>query len=244
MGIIKLMRTKAAYALVLREIRWYRDECAHVMKVGLPMGLQGGILTLGMLVLQGTLNSFGSTVMAGFTIGTRFDMMFLMPPHAFQQAHIVHVGQNIGAKNLDRVNKSVKYGAVAAFIYGMLLIPFVYFCGPFFLRIFSDSDAVIAEGMKMLKTIAPFYWTNAMMNAFSSTYRGAGYTLQGFAISLFTCFFGRIVVGLLVVRLTGDVAGIYYGIAADFVLAMILNFLYGAFGSWRKKVMRGVVFDA
>ena len=62
-------------------------------------------------------------------------------------------------------------------------------------------------------------------------------TLQAFAISVCTCFFGRIVIGLLLTHLTGEVTGLYYGIAADFILATVLGYLYGMHGSWRKKVM-------
>ncbi|NTV90244.1 MAG: hypothetical protein HGA22_07790, partial [Clostridiales bacterium] len=156
------------------------------------------------------------------------------PVPALGTAVLTFVGQNVGAGNSGRVTKGIKAGLVMDVAYALLLIPVLLLGGRYFLGVFTNDQAVVEAGYKMLFTLAPFYWMMAIQNLLSNAFKGAGCATISVVISIFTCFFGRIVIGSILIWLLKDVVAVYYGIVSDFFLAMALNIIVFKVGKWRK----------
>lgn len=123
-----------------------------VLKIGLPIGLLNSVTALGGLIIQKTINSFGSETIAGYSIGWRLVSIILNQVGLIEPAVSIFVGQNYGAKNFDRIKKGARTGLLLGFlialvsciplcIFGKSLVPLFYI---------SSSDVVISSAYQFL----------------------------------------------------------------------------------------------
>lgn len=105
---ICLMKTNASYRLELHKLHIYKDKFFGMMRVGLPAGMQGAVFSISNVLIQSSINSFGSTVMAGSTAAANIEGFVYTAMNAFYQTALSFTGQNMGAKKYDRVAKILR----------------------------------------------------------------------------------------------------------------------------------------
>ena len=99
----------------VKRIKLHPDLLARIFRIGLPAGLQSVFYSLSNMVIQSSVNSFGTNVMAGWTVYGKVDGLFWMMMNAFGIAITAFVGQNYGARQYARVKKSVRVWLAIAF---------------------------------------------------------------------------------------------------------------------------------
>ena len=179
-----LMREDGVLHLDVRKIKINKRALKEVLRVGLPAGLQGIVFSLSNMVIQSTINSFGSTVMAGSAAAANIEGFVYVSMNAFHQAAVTFCSQNYGANKLDRVDKSLAYSEFLVVLVGVLLGGTAFLFGRSLLSIYSTDAAVIDAGMRRMSCVCLAYALCGMMDVFVGGLRGIGYSVMPMIVSL------------------------------------------------------------
>lgn len=184
--LLQLLRSKTEYQLRLREIGFHWNSLKNIVRFGLPSGIQNSVIALANLVVQTNINSFGQYAMAGCGSYAKVEGFAFLPITCFAQALATFVGQNLGAKNYDRVKKGVRFGILCSISMAELIGIAFWLAAPVLIGLFSDSPEVIAYGVRQAKVEALFYCMLALAHCIAGIMRGAGkatvpmFTMLGF----------------------------------------------------------------
>ena len=175
--MIRLMGTQEAYRVELRKIRFHKDILKNVVRIGLPAGLQSVMYSFSNILIQASINSFGTTAIAAWAAIGKIDGFIWMVMNAFGIAVTTFAGQNFGAQKFDRMHRSVRVCLAMAFIATILLEVIFLAGGEFILGLFSRDPAVIAEGVDITWHIAPTFVLYVCIEILSGALRGTGDSL-------------------------------------------------------------------
>ena len=185
LSCLHLLRTKENYQLKLREIRFDPQTLRDIVRFGLPAGIQNSVIGFANLVVQTNINSFGAAAMAGCGAHSKIEGFVFLPVTCFSQALSTFVGQNLGARNYDRVRHGVGFGIACSMIMAQCIGIAEYLFAPSFIGFFNDAPAVLDYGTRHMRTICLFYGLLAFSHCVAAILRGAGksvvpmYTMLG-----------------------------------------------------------------
>ena len=148
--LIALMQRGQIYQLFPKKIRFTANILRHIIRVGLPAGLQADMYSISNIILQSCINSFGTTTIAAWTAFGKIDGFFWMIMGAYGISITTFVGQNFGAQKYDRMKKSVRIClamslGTSLFMSGLLYI----FCFPLY-QFFTTDQEVMHLGIEIL----------------------------------------------------------------------------------------------
>lgn len=204
------------------------------VKIGLPTGFQQTFVALGMMALYKIVNGFGTNATAAYAAAYRIDSLASLPAMNFSAALSAFVGQNIGAKQFNRVIVGFKETFMMTSIVVTMVSLLVYFFPVPVMKLFTTDPGVIAEGKNYLRIVGPFYITFATMFVVAGVLRGAGDTLIPMFITLFSLWLIRIPLAYFLSEQMGT-NGIWWAIPIAWVIGTLASFLYYLTGRWKKK---------
>ena len=180
-----LMREKELCDFSLRKIRFHGELLKSELFLGFPSGVQASMYNISNMLVQSSINSFGTDTTAAWAAYGKLDAIFWMMSSALGIAITTFVGQNYGAGNMDRVKKSVKVGlfmdiGIAIVMSVVLIIARVPLFG-----IFCDDAAVVEIGAHMLFLLTPFYCVYVFTEIYSGALRGMGDVVVPMVITMF-----------------------------------------------------------
>lgn len=232
LAIAYLMRTKEDYQLVLRKIRIQKKMAVHIIKIGLPAGIQNMVISLSNVLLQASVNQFGAKAMAGFGAYLKIDGFNILPVMSFSLAVTTFTGQNYGANKIDRVKKGMWVTLVMGVVYtiftGVLLLIF----SNLIMGLFSADPKVIEYGELAIYYFAPFYWLLSILQGLAGTIRGTGKTIPPMVILLISMCLFRIAWIQFVLPMFTTIVGIYVLYPVSWLLGLIMMALYAWKGHW------------
>ena len=179
-----LMKEKSAVQLVLKDLRIYKDKLLVILKIGLPAGIQGSLFALSNVVIQSAINSFGNIVIAGNSAAANLEGYVYVSMNAFHQATISFIGQNVGAKKYERINKIVLVAIGCVTIVGLVLGLGCYAFGSTLLKLYTDSAPAIEAGLVRLCYISTCYCLCGIMDVMVGALRGLGKSVLPMIVSL------------------------------------------------------------
>lgn len=179
-----LMRQTGAIRLELPKLRIDRKELKNIIRIGLPAGMQGCVFSLSNVVIQSSVNTFGATTVSGSSAGSNLEGFVYVAMNAFHQATVSFMSQNYGAGRYERLRKVLRAGLICVTVTGLILGNLEVLFGKTLLSIYTDSDAVIAEGYKRMRLICTLYCTCGMMDVMVGALRGIGYSVMPMIVSL------------------------------------------------------------
>ena len=194
---IHLLRTKEVYRLHPGQIRFYRVSLQDIVRIGFPSGVQNSMISIANVVVQSSINGFGSAAMAGCGAHTKLEGFAFLPVVCFSQALSTFVSQNLGAKQYGRVKKGIVFGVTCGILMAESYGIFAYFFAPHLIRIFNDAPAVVEFGSMHMRTISRFYLLMAFSHCMAAVFRGAGKA----AVPMYTMLVFWCVVRILYIRL-------------------------------------------
>lgn len=184
--LIQLLKSKGEYRLVLREVRFHWDSLKSIIRYGLPSGVQNSVIALANLVVQTNINGFGQAAMAGCGAYFKVEGFAFLPITCFAQGLTTFVGQNLGAKQYDRVKKGVRFGLACSLTMAETIGVFFWIFAPHLIGLFSNSAEVVAFGTRQARVESLFYCMLALAHCIAGIMRGAGkptvpmFTMLGF----------------------------------------------------------------
>lgn len=179
-----LMRTDTYYRLQIKRLRVVKNQFLDIAKIGLPAGLQGSMFSISNILIQSSINSFGSVAIAGSAAAANAEGFVYMGMNAIAQSSLNFVSQNFGAKQWDRMKKSVLYCCELVVIVGIMLGGGIALFGHQIMGIYSTDTAVIEYGCERLAIIAAPYFICGIMDVMVCSMRGMGYSITPMIVSL------------------------------------------------------------
>ncbi len=191
--ILCLVRSEGVYRLDIKQLRIYKRKLKEIARIGIPAGIQGSMFSISNVLIQSTINSFGSIAMAGSTAAGNIEGFVWTAMDAFTQATQSFVGQNYGAKKIDRVNKVIWQCMVLVTVVGLVLGVGAYLAAKPLLGIYSSDPAVIEYGKARMLAISVPYFTCGAMGIFVGGMRGLGSSLVPMINTVFSVCVLRVV---------------------------------------------------
>ena len=188
-----LMGMDGPTRLYLRRLRIYPGKLREIIRIGLPAGVQSSVFSLSNVVIQSSVNSFGSIVIAGNAASSNVGSFIYQAMNTFQQAVTCFASQNVGARKPRRIFAAMKASMVWAILVGVILGALSCVFGKPLLSMYSSDPAVIAAGMERQLIVCAPYFLCGMMDVMTGALRGIGYSILPMAVSILGACVFRIV---------------------------------------------------
>ncbi len=180
-----LMQRQDDCALAPKQMRFYRLPLLKILRIGLPAGVQSSLFGISNVLIQSSVNSFGSVFISGNAAAANIESFIYVSLNAFHQTAVNFIGQNAGARRLDRVYRTlwICLGSVA--VTGVILGAAGWAAGPALLSLYiTDSQEAISYGMLRLSHICVVYFLCGMMDVSTGALRGMGSSFVPMLISV------------------------------------------------------------
>lgn len=240
--IIRLLRIKETVSLHWKTLIPDRALTKDLFRIGLPSGMTQAIFSLAMVVVQALTNSMGYQVITTNISVMRIDGFAMMPNFTFGMAITTFVGQNIGARRMDRVEKGSRAAVVmAAGVSTFLTLMLVLFGGSL-IRLFTDTPEIIDLGIRAMRILAVGYIAMSFTQVHGGIMRGAGDTMPSMWISLITTVVLRVPIAYLLAAITrseqwpnGSPDALFISLLISWVLGGIMTYAWYRRGTWKTK---------
>ena len=179
-----LMKSEGCVHLALKELRIYKKKLIQMFQIGLPAGLQGAIFSVSNVMIQSTINSFGSLAMAGNAAAANIEGFIYLAMNALSQTSLSFTSQNAGAGDFKRVRKIFYLCNGIVVIIGLVLGIGTVMLGKPLVGIFSSDPDVIVFGQLRLTYICFAYFLCGIMDVVVGSLRGLGSSVMPMIISL------------------------------------------------------------
>ena len=176
--LVSLCHAQPVYRLHFRRIRFHGDMLARIVRIGLPAGLQSVMYSLSNMIIQASVNGFGTDVMAAWTAYGKIDGLYWMMISAFGVSITTFAGQNFGARRYDRMRRSVRVCLGMAAGVTVFMTALILAVGRPMLGMFTDDAHVVETGMSIIRLIVPTWITYLCIEILSGAMRGAGDSLM------------------------------------------------------------------
>ena len=155
------------------------DSFRRLIALGIPMGLQFSITAIGTIIVQGAVNIYGTTYMAGFSAAGKIQNIVSMVAVSMGATIATYVGQNRGAGKMDRVKQGVNYCWIMLFVWSVIEMVLMYFGGKYFTYLFVSSSQtdVINVSVTYFHTVFWAYPFLCTIFLFRNALQGMGYGL-------------------------------------------------------------------
>lgn len=225
----------APFQLFPRQLRIYRQQMSAIMKVGVPTALQSVMYNASNIVIQASINSFGTDAVAAWTAYGKMDIFFWMTVTAMAQSITTFAGQNYGAGKYDRLKKGVRVsvGMTAAFTALISLVMFLL-ARPL-LTIFTPDSDVLEVGVVMVRFLCPTYITYILVELLPGAIRGAGKSLVPMLISVFGVCGLRLLWLFTVVPLHHTIQTVTLSYPITWSVTSVAIFCYYRWGRWLER---------
>ena len=221
-----LMKTEDSYKVVLKDIKFDKEILLKIIKIGLPTGFQQSIVSLSNIIVQSYINVYGASVIAGYSVTIKIDGFVNLPLQAFNMAITTFVGQNIGAKQYNRVKKGAYITTFLAMVTIGFFVVIMYFFGRDFIALFNQEKDVIDAGRLMQLTFLPFYIFLPINQVINGVLRGAGRSAVPMYVMIFSFVFLRQIYLFLVTKVTSDVVYVFLGWPTTWVVCSLIFIVY------------------
>ena len=188
-----LYKTDAVYRLRFKKLRINRKYLVQIFRIGIPAGLQSTLISFSNVLLQSSVNSFGSIAMAGYTAANNILSFLYMAANAVTQACMSFTSQNFGARKPKRMDRVIIDGMILQFVICLILGTLAYVFGSQISSIYTDNSDVIKCSVEILALTTIPYFLCGIMDAWPGIIRGMGRS----TVPMILCIIGTVGVRIL-----------------------------------------------
>ncbi len=179
-----LYKSEGSYQLRFSKLRIKGVYLKQIFQVGIPAGIQSTIINFSNVLLQSSVNSFGSTAMAGYTAANNILGFLYAAVNSVTQACMSFTSQNYGVSKYKRMDKVLIDCMILTVVVAGVLGCGSYLLGPQILRIYTEEEKVIRCGMEILSITTVPYFLCGIMDLFPGALRGMGYSAVPMILSI------------------------------------------------------------
>lgn len=218
----KLMKLSPSFRLELRKVRIHKSHLKTLAAAGIPAGMQAVFMSISSLVIQTSINSFGTDAMAGMTVFSKVEGFLYFPLFSLGIAVTSFMGQNAGAKQFGRIRKGLRISmGIGLGIWAAAA--FLLMAGtPVLLRLFTTDRSVMENAGTAIRYIFPFYCIYAVNQVYIGALRGMGRTVSPMLITVLCYSLFRIAWCGSILPLWHDMRVIYLSYVLSWVIMIVL----------------------
>jgi putative MATE family efflux protein len=242
-GILLLVKGKYQIKLHLNDLKPDMPLIKKMFNLGFPASIEQSTRALGMTVMTFLVASFGTLTIAAYGIGSRILSFIIIPAMGLSMATSTLVGQNIGAKKLDRVEKVVKLSSIISFIFLTLIGVIVFFLASQISAIFIPGEIeTIKSSALFIKIMSLTFGFIGVQMALSGALRGTGNTMVSMVLSIISLWVLRFPLAYILSMHTNLAeVGLWIAFPVANVIAAIITISWFARGTWKhKKVVEDI----
>lgn len=205
-----------------------------IARIAIPSILQQSFISIGNIFIQGLVNSYGSSVIAGYSAAIKLNTFAITSYTTLGNGMSNFTAQNLGAGLTERVRKGFRAGIQLAMVVAVPFFAAYFLFGRYMVSLFMTQESTLAleTGVEFLKITAPFYFVVALKLMADGVLRGAG-AMKQFMTATFTDLVLRVVLAFVLAG-TFNVTGIWLSWPIGWVAATILSLAFYRKGSWKK----------
>ena len=220
----------------IKDFKFIGELLWKLVKIGLPAGIQQIVVSMGLTIMVGIINSFGADAVAAFGAASRLDQFAHMPAMSFGVAVSAITGQSLGAAKTERVKEVFKWGSILVSSITVVLVILALAIPKAFLQIFTSNADVLNIGSVYLRIVGLSYIPFSLMFVSNGILRGAGDTFPTMVFSFVSLWMIRIPLARYLSSLESlGVNGIWIAISTSSFISMMLSQTYYMLGRWKKK---------
>ena len=176
--------TREAYRFNLKKLYVDWKIFFEMLKIGIPAGVQSSCFAISNMIIQSSINSFGSLAMAGMTAALGVEGIVYVGSYSYHQTIISFASQNLGGKKFSRIRKSIFYCMGCSIAINLIMGFGFYWFGHTLLAIYNPNEEVIAWGLLRMKILFTTYFLCAIMDVVSGALRGLGHSIQSAVVTM------------------------------------------------------------
>lgn len=225
-----------AVAFVLRRLSTIRTEeraplfswriLGRIAVIAIPSMLQQSFVSVGNIVIQSVINSFGASVIAGYSAAVKLNNMVITSFTTLANGISNYAGQNIGAGKTERVRQGFRAGVGMVWTICVPVAALYFFAGKYLVLLFMDGGAqlAVATGRQFLCIVAPFYFVVSVKLVADGILRGVGLMKQ-FMAGTFTDLILRVVLAIVLAKRIGSL-GIWLSWPVGWSVSMVMSVIF------------------
>lgn len=205
-----------------------RERIKQIISFSLLTCIQQSVMNLGILMVQGLVNSFGTVVMAAFAAAVKIDAFAYMPVQDFGNAFSTFIAQNYGAKEKERIQKGLRDAVRISSIFCIIISILVYIFAKPLMMIFIDANetSIILEGVRYLRIEGAFYIGIGCLFLLYGLYRALGRPGMSVVLTVFSLG-TRVALAYILSSIPAlGVTGIWWSVPIGWALADIVGLVY------------------
>lgn len=183
--IVALVKRNDCCKLSLKKLKFHKQQLIRIIRIGLPAGIQGSLFSVSNVIIQSSVNSFGSVVMSGNAAAQNIEGFIYITMNSFHQTAVNFTGQNYGACKFKRIYKILVTSLGSVCVMGMVLGAItVIFSEPLLSIYITDSKEAISYGVIRLWFICLTYFLCGIMDVMTGMLRGIGSSFAPMIITI------------------------------------------------------------
>lgn len=205
-----------------------------IMAIAVPSILQQSFVSVGNIIIQSVINSFGASVIAGYSAAVKLNNLVITSFTTLGNGISNFTAQNIGANRPGRIKEGFRAGVKMVWLLSLPLFLLYFFAGRYVLYLFLDStsQAAIATGILFLRILSPFYFVVSAKLVADGILRGAG-IMNKFMIGTFTDLILRTVLAWVLSKTILGATGIWCAWPIGWTIATVLSIYFYRNGPWK-----------
>lgn len=238
LAFFRLSRVDGLHRVTLKGICVDKVLLREMLRIGLPSGVQNSVIAFANVIVQSSVNSFGSAAMAGNGAYMKVEGFAFIPINAFCAAVTTFVSQNIGARQFDRVKKGASFGVgfscLCAAVIGLIFFAFA----PTFIGMFGKAEAAVEAGVLRARICSLCYVLLALSHGIAAVCRGAGYSKVPMFIMLGAWCILRVAYIETVLHLFHNISLVFLAYPITWAVSGIAFVWYYRKSGWLERLMK------
>lgn len=223
-------------------LRFNRKEAAadkkimgEILRIGIPLGLTNALLAVGMMVVTGVVNSFGSDIVAVYTVGGKVNQIAAVSFGQLAFSVAVFAGQNYGAERYDRILNGIKKALIMVIVLSVISSVAIFAGAKQVALLFLNADEVgiLNDSAQMIRIVSCFYIFLGAIWVYNNALRGVGY-VKATILSSIVELFAKVGLSICFAKIFGYV-GIWYAEPIGWILGLMVSGVIFHRKKWMKS---------
>jgi putative MATE family efflux protein len=233
MGLLFL--TKEQYRVHLRQVRFHGRQLGRILHIGIPSGIQNSVISIANVFVQASVNSFGAAAMAGNGAFLRIQGFVFLPITSFALALTTFTSQNIGAGELGRVRKGIRFSLAFCLIMAETFGLFLFLFAKPLLLLFSRDPEVLAIGTEKAHIACFFFCCLALSHTMAGIFRGAGRAIIPMLVMLVCWCLIRVSYIFITLKYFNDIRVVFWAYPITWTLSSLIFIFYYFKVDWLRQ---------
>lgn len=232
LGFIKLTRVDGWHKVYINKIKIDGKTLKSLIQMGLPTGVQNSVIAFANVIVQSSINQFGSVAMAGSGSYSKLEGFAFLPITSFSVALTTFIGQNLGAKQYKRAREGARFGIIASISLAEIIGLLIWIFAPPLIGIFNSEPDVVEVGVLRARITSLFFFLLALSHCLAGILRGAGKTKIPMYVMLISWCLIRIAYITIMVKIIPDISVVFWAYPITWFISSAVFIIYYKRTNW------------